>query len=108
MTGEPRTLGCDRNFTAFCTCSSRIGSEFTNTDGVEFSLIAPSIADCAPSFSSWIGCGPGVREESYIPLIKRREYLPKKQSRHDRVQIILAFINHKCSNYNVINRLQLP
>jgi hypothetical protein len=40
MTGEPLTFGCERNFTAFCTCSSRIGSEFTNTEGVGFRLEA--------------------------------------------------------------------
>lgn len=38
MTGDPLTFGCERNLTAFCTWSSRIGSEFTNTEGGEISL----------------------------------------------------------------------
>lgn len=38
LTGDPLTFGCDRNFIAFCTWSSRIGSEFTKTEGGDSSV----------------------------------------------------------------------
>lgn len=43
MTGDPLTFGCERNFTAFWTWSSRIGSEFTNTEAGELPIAASGL-----------------------------------------------------------------
>lgn len=58
MTGEPLTFGCDRNFTAFWTCSSRNGSEFTKTDVDEMGLTDSSPAFCWSMFDGWIISAP--------------------------------------------------
>lgn len=48
MTGDPLTFGWERNFIAFCTCSSRIGSEFTNTEVGELSFTASTFVSGLP------------------------------------------------------------
>lgn len=89
MTGEPLTFGCDRNFTAFWTCSSRNGCEFTKTDVVELGLTGSSPAFC---WSTFVGCTISA---------------PTPQKRESEINFIITktielttYLKHSASKYN--------
>lgn len=59
--GDPLTLGWERNLIAFCTCSSLIGSEFTNTDFFGISFEDSKVA--CDSFTTACAGSEAVKEQ---------------------------------------------